>query len=356
MLDPDRAMRELKLSIRPVFLARGLPDTWGDVYAVLLSAGSTTRSSLVEKVGGDPSAVAAALDGLLENGLAGRSQDDDDMVMPLNPQSTLHSWRDDAEAAVLEAADQASRLRRQVPGVLESFEEHRVAAEPVRLVSLTDRDAIVAELETLNASCQREVLAMVSNKPGKGALKHSRSLDLALLHRGVAVRSIYLDSTRHETDLMEYLHWLHCHGGEIRLAPTVPVRLLVFDRATAVLAHDPADLRAGALVVTHPGMLAGLVHLFELAWDSADRAFARPTVTEGLSAVEREMLRLFSRGAKDEAVARRLDVSVRTVRRTVAQLGERLSVTSRFELGVRAVELGWIGGQGPTSGARPSRD
>jgi len=44
----------------------------------------------------------------------------------------------------------------------------------------------------------------------------------------------------------------------------------------------------------------------------------------------------------DEAAARRLGVSLRTVRRWASHLADRLGARSRFQAGVRARERGWI--------------
>ncbi|MEV6560455.1 hypothetical protein AB0M22_32375 [Nocardia sp. NPDC051756] len=49
-----------------------------------------------------------------------------------------------------------------------------------------------------------------------------------------------------------------------------------------------------------------------------------------------------STGLKDEVAARRLSVSLRTYRRYVADIMTRLGVATRFQLGVRAAELGII--------------
>ncbi|MFG3700804.1 hypothetical protein ACGF5C_23225 [Micromonospora sp. NPDC047620] len=42
------------------------------------------------------------------------------------------------------------------------------------------------------------------------------------------------------------------------------------------------------------------------------------------------------------AIARQFSVSARTVRRMIADLADRIGATSRFELGVQAVRLGWL--------------
>lgn len=60
------------------------------------------------------------------------------------------------------------------------------------------------------------------------------------------------------------------------------------------------------------------------------------------SAVERELLGLLAEGLTDVTVAKRLNVSLRTERRMVAELMRRLGASGRFEAGVKAARLRWI--------------
>ena len=45
---------------------------------------------------------------------------------------------------------------------------------------------------------------------------------------------------------------------------------------------------------------------------------------------------------KDEQIARELGLSLRTVRRRVAEVLDELGATSRFQAGVEAVRRGWV--------------
>ena len=47
-------------------------------------------------------------------------------------------------------------------------------------------------------------------------------------------------------------------------------------------------------------------------------------------------------GAKDEQIARKLDLSLRTVRRRIAALMTELGVDTRFQAGVEAARRGWL--------------
>jgi len=58
--------------------------------------------------------------------------------------------------------------------------------------------------------------------------------------------------------------------------------------------------------------------------------------------VERELLGLLAEGLTDVTIAKRLNVSLRTERRMVAELMRRLGASGRFEAGVKAVRRRWI--------------
>ncbi|MGA6166255.1 helix-turn-helix transcriptional regulator [Amycolatopsis magusensis] len=181
------------------------------------------------------------------------------------------------------------------------------------------------ELTGLLASATAEVLVMST---GSLALARPREVDRHNLRRGVAYRVL-------------------CPGefplpgnAEIRTAPEVPSDAIVVDRGFAVL---PAE-RNGFAVFELPGVVSTTVELFERIWAvSALRGEELPTERE------RELLALLSRGSTDESAALRLGISVRTVRRTAADLMLRLGARSRFQAGARAADRGWLppGSPGP---------
>lgn len=70
--------------------------------------------------------------------------------------------------------------------------------------------------------------------------------------------------------------------------------------------------------------------------EDADEAGLEPTDAT------RRLLLLMRTGAIDEAIARELGVSLRTVHRRITRLQDLLGVRSRFQLGVIACERGWV--------------
>lgn len=55
------------------------------------------------------------------------------------------------------------------------------------------------------------------------------------------------------------------------------------------------------------------------------------------------LAQLLAQGLTDEAIARRLGISDRSVRRRVAEIVDILGARSRFQAGVNAAEAGWLG-------------
>lgn len=201
----------------------------------------------------------------------------------------------------------------------------------------------MSRLAELVGEVESQVRTFVTNRPSRPALEEARVSDRALLDRGVTVRSIGLDSVRSDRRFMAHLAWFRESGAQIRTTPTLPLRLLIFDDDVALLAQDPADPSVGAVVLHGKGLIAAVSALFDLHWergvDPFGEAAARPSP---LTPSERGLIKMLAQGHKDEACARNLDVSVRTVRRMVADLTERVGAGSRFELAILAARGGWI--------------
>jgi DNA-binding CsgD family transcriptional regulator len=217
-------------------------------------------------------------------------------------------------------------------------------------VRLEGVDAVRERLEQLALSIQFECLSMnptVTQQPSAKAA--SKPLNELLLERGVSVRCLYQQSFTNDSDLVAYGTWLRSLGGELRTVPSIPTLMIIYDRQGVIVPIDPAQSQLGAIDVTGAGVVTLAIALFEQMWHSAVPFGAPPPRdTAGLTPTEGLLLTLLSGGHTDEVVARKLGVSLSTVRRLMAGLMERLSARSRFQAGVRAAQCGWIG-SGDTS-------
>lgn len=245
-------------------------------------------------------------------------------------------------------------LRRQQELALSKAAAARAIAEytdlrPGTVADTTERlvglDAIQAKLEILAHEVSQECLSvMPGGAQSQASLDASRPLDRDAMDRGIALLTLYQDSARNNSATLAYARWMTEEGGMVRTCPTLPPRMLVFDRQVAVVPIDPSDTRRGALCTREVGIVASMVALFEQTWQAAVPLGADlPHATDtGLSSGERELLRLLASGMTDEGACKRLGVSVRSVRRQMAALMERLGASSRFEAGLRAAQRGWL--------------
>lgn len=201
------------------------------------------------------------------------------------------------------------------------------------------RDALNEE----SARCRHEMLTC---QPGGSrdpdALEEAIRRDTGLLERGVSMRTLYHHTARFNGPSQAYVARASALGARYRTAHELFGRLIVFDRATAFI--PAGDGSWGAVVIRQPGVVAYLCGIFEATWTTAE-PFG-DAAADGLERVakqlDRTILHLLAAGLKDETIARRLGMSLRTLRRHVADLMLQLDAESRFQAGVRAAASGLL--------------
>ena len=127
-------------------------------------------------------------------------------------------------------------------------------------------------------------------------------------------------------------------GEEVRVLDAMPTRLLVISPTHAVLPEPLGYADEPRLLVRQGALVEALTLLFELYWE---RPLAVPTGRRASTSAP-FLLRQLASGAKDEQIARTLGLSLRTVRRRVADLMIELGVDTRFQAGAEAARRGWL--------------
>src|SRR5690606_23506277 len=126
------------------------------------------------------------------------------------------------------------------------------------------------KLEELSHNCTSEVLEFITGGGQSEANREaSRPLDEKLLGRGVSMRSVYLESVVNHPRTVSYLEWLNGLGAHVRLAPALPLRMIVFDRQSAIIPSDPENTANGALLLQGSAFITALCALFEQTWQKA---------------------------------------------------------------------------------------
>lgn len=130
-------------------------------------------------------------------------------------------------------------------------------------------------------------------------------------------------------------------GEEIRFLPEVPSRMAIVGESRALVPQHPGTGNQRAVVLRDEGLTSTLTLYFEELWD---RAVALPVDQgqDGRQDGRRLLLQELAAGARDEHIARVLNIGLRTVRRRIAEMMLELGVETRFQAGVEAVRRGWI--------------
>jgi DNA-binding CsgD family transcriptional regulator len=210
---------------------------------------------------------------------------------------------------------------------------------------ISDQSAIANVLMHYADRCEQELLSVAPGRlPSTRIDGRTRVANVYSARRGIKTRALYQHTALRDRATRAYLNELASNGAKIRFAPSVPGRSLVVDRAVALLpipTDDPG--RHGLAVVREPNVIAWVVATFEQLWAEAapleDVINKQHDETE-LDQTRAAILRLMAEGEKDEAISRRLSISVRTCRRHIADYMAQVGATSRFQAGVIAARAG----------------
>jgi len=128
-------------------------------------------------------------------------------------------------------------------------------------------------------------------------------------------------------------------GEEVRLIDDLPTRLMIIGATHAILPEPLGFSDSPRLLVRQGALVSALTLLFELYWEKAMPVsdFSGPRGSERTF-----LLRQLLSGAKDEQIARTMGLSLRTVRRRIAELMIELGADTRFQAGAEAVRRGWL--------------
>ncbi|MER5431350.1 LuxR C-terminal-related transcriptional regulator [Streptomyces sp. NPDC002588] len=223
-----------------------------------------------------------------------------------------------------------------------AYEAGLLREEPARLIEVVSGEgAIAARLQELYARAEREV-CLFDTPPYLAPPAPQEDLQADLLRRGIVSRGIYAATALEDPRSLAQALRMAELGERARVLPSVPVKLVMVDGSRALLPLT-ASAAGGycCVVVRHSAVTEALQKLFDMAWQQAT-PLGRPAEDGELSEEEQSLARLLAAGMKDEVVARHLGVSLRTLRRRVSELQERLGAASRFQLGVRAAQRGWV--------------
>ncbi|MFJ8213617.1 LuxR C-terminal-related transcriptional regulator [Streptomyces sp. NPDC096033] len=273
-----------------------------------------------------------------------RSTSGTEPLVPASPELGLLPLLQVMEAELDEHRARLSRDRAMLTALTSEYTARRVQNDVAGVERLVGLEAVRSRLSQLAREATSEVRAFMPGPAlSQAALDASRPLDVQNLARGVRMQTVYLETVRKDPATVEYATWFAQQGGQTRTMPSLPMRLILCDRSVAVLPVKPDASEQGAFVIRLTSIVTALNQLFDLTWERAT-PLGEPSALpcDGPSERELALLRMLEDGHTDEVIARKLGVSIRTVRRLMADLLKTLNAESRFQAGVRATRRGWI--------------
>jgi len=326
--------------------AAGLDPLVGRVLEHLVAVRSADRDEVASAVGVSSSKAERALRHLTESALASQIGGAVPRWAAAPPRPSLGALlaRRRAELALVE--DLVERLA----------EAHEAVSGPRTadvVEVLRSGDEVPARYCQLLMGSSFEVLHLAKPPYVTGP---SASVGAVEVKPGVRMRSVYeTDGFTDAVSLMTARRGTGA-GGKLRLTSQIPVKLVIFDRAAALLPIWGDRPSSGSLVVHSPALVTALVALFESVWERAEpvsltRRRDLPDADGGLSTSgrdlrTREILRMMAVGMKDDTIARILNISRRTVQQHITDAGSLLGARTRFQIAVLAAKRGWLTDQG----------
>jgi DNA-binding CsgD family transcriptional regulator len=313
------------------------------IYRTLLGNPSLHVPEIAEQLNLDKEVVHGALDKLADHTMVYSTTETD--IVPLHPDVGIGARLHQREVELRAQQMQLAAARAAVADLSMVYTDARKrASETTGLELLEDIGTIRARLAKMAERAKFEVLTFApGGKHSPESLEASRPLDQRTLQRSVRVRTVYLESIRNDRVTADYVKWLAEMGAEVRTIHTLPVRMLIADRSVALLPVDPEDSQRGAVILRAKGAITALVSLFEAVWEQGTSiGCPAPVRLDGPSPQDLELLKLLAAGLTDEMAARRMGLSLRTVRRLMAEIMKKLGARSRFEAGILASRHGWL--------------
>lgn len=312
--------------------AVGIEPQQERVYVALVDRPGMTASALSRTVGLRRDDTDQALEDLIAKGL---------ITTEAGPQQRYRAVAPDVaiDALIAQQQEELARARLAASGL----------RERARIVA-AQRDDGLGEVESvagglaasqrlwqLQVAAERDVLSAGLPSITRPLAAGQGSIELACLRRGVAHRALYDRSVLAQPGSLDGIREYVAAGGQARVAE-LPVRLVVVDGKTSVLPVFSGGELTGATVVRSESVVAALTAMCEFVWlQAAQLTFTADGSVEvaenGVGTDLANLIPMLMAGCKDEAIARQLGVSTRTLDRRIRAFMDGLGAVTRFQAG-----------------------
>ncbi|GAA2817137.1 helix-turn-helix domain-containing protein [Kitasatospora sp. CM 4170] len=317
-----------------------------DLYlAVIRTHGRIARKEVAES-------EYSYLSELLDIGLLVPDTDDPHVLLAADPQQLSSGLSATWQRQALELLARAIAIPGDLQGLADAFHNPDATGGTVEYVR--GKAIINQRINHAVASAKEEVLAAQPGGPRPPeVLSQTLAEDIEDLRRGISARTIYHPSTRYHAPTRDYVATLTEAGGRFRTLDEPYTRLIIVDRALAVI-PVAEDLNLAAFI-HDPAVIHFLTHeVFERNWNRGlDFSGGRTVPQQVVSRMRQTIIDLLLDGTNHRVIARRLGISERTLARHLAEMREDYNVESLFQLGYALARSSRESHQGPANPAAP---
>ncbi|MFJ8577435.1 helix-turn-helix domain-containing protein [Micromonospora sp. NPDC093277] len=317
-----------------MFESLGLTPVEESVYLALLRKRQSTVPELAQQVGENLRMVRAATERLEDLGFVSRRVGSGTRLVATRPDVAVN-------ALVVRRTEEFGAARRAAERMAAEFPQELLTSPDELLEIVTGRAAVETRFVQLSHGVTDELLVL-DRPPYAQEVAAANLPENELLSREASVRGIYAPEAFELPGAFEQAMAAVAAGEQARVHTDVPLKLAIGDRSVALLPLASERAVDAALVIRAPMVVSALVKLFEMLWMQATPLPAwdpeRPAT--GGDELDLRLLGLLATGLKDEAIARELGVSVRTLGRRSSALLAALGARTRFQAGLQAGRRG----------------
>jgi DNA-binding CsgD family transcriptional regulator len=305
------------------------------VYRELIAAASVTAAELTRILNLPEHAVLAALAALEGHGLASRTITQPPRFVAAPPDIAV-------DALLLRRQAELSDARAELDQLISVYRSSRRARSIDELIEIvTGAEALAERVAHLQRAAKSSFDAFVKPPFVAIDLDEAEPADKP----DVSYRAVYDKKIMDYPNFVQRLRDASAPHFEYRLHASLPMKLIIADRATALLPleRETSDAAPAAVIVHSCGLLDALLALYEQYWEaSMPLRLTDDGTTSGINSPDTRILSLLVAGVTDEAIARQLGVSLRTVRRRIQDMMHAAGAQNRAQLAWHAARSNWI--------------
>jgi DNA-binding CsgD family transcriptional regulator len=306
-------------------------------YARLLDAGGVPKDEAAAFTGGED--IARALTELGMAYVSPHTPDSPATFQPTRPDLALQGVLGGILARLADDSDRLGAGYRQL-SALRARPECNAGPSPLVEVTTGRREVLAWSKELIHAA-HRDWMTLETFATDMPVTDDYIVAPVPAVKRSVRVRSIYDRAFTQSPVGARIIRSLLADGQEARVLIELPMKMQLADENCVLLPLTPTGT-GGAILVHAQPVVSALRQYFELLWERAV-PYGCVTVAPGPTGRQREILSLLAQGLTDEAIAKHLGCSAKTIGREAAMLAARLGAASRFAAGAAAQRRGWLG-------------